>query len=50
MDIIGGAILAGIIRGDEVLIPSGDDVIVVGDKVIVVTKVAGLGSFDEVLR
>ena len=50
VDIIGGAILAGIIRGDEVLIPSGDDVIVVGDKVIVVTKVAGLGSFDEVLR
>lgn len=50
VDIIGGAILAGIIRGDEVLIPSGDDVIIVGDKVIVVTKVAGLGSFDEVLR
>ena len=50
VEIIRGAILAGIIRGDEVSIPSGDDVINAGDKVIVVTKVAGLGSFDEVLK
>ena len=45
-----GAILAGIIRAGEVTIPSGEDEIRAGDKVIVVSSVSGLGSFDEVLR
>lgn len=45
-----GAIVAGIVRGDEAVIPSGDDEILAGDKVIVVSSISGLGSFDEVLR
>ncbi len=48
--IMRGAILAGIIRAGEVTIPSGEDEIRAGDKVIVVSSVSGLGSFDEVLR
>ena len=43
-------IIAGIIRGKETIIPSGDDVITEGDSVIVVATDAHLYDLSDVLR
>ncbi len=43
-------IIAGIIRGKETIIPSGDDVITEGDSVIVVATEAKLYDLSDVLR
>ncbi|MCH5151903.1 MAG: Trk system potassium transporter TrkA [Clostridiales bacterium] len=43
-------IIAGIIRGKETIIPSGDDVITEGDRVIVVATDAHLYDLSEILR
>jgi trk system potassium uptake protein TrkA len=40
--------IAGIIRGRKIIIPSGDDCMLSGDKVIVVTAIKGLGDLDEI--
>ena len=50
LEIKSDVLLAGITRENIAFIPGGDDVIHAGDKVIVVSSVSGLGSFDEVLR
>ena len=43
-------LIAGIIRGKETIIPSGDDVIEVGDSVIVVAADAHLYDLSDVMR
>ena len=43
-------LVACITRGDKVIIPRGNDVIEVGDAVIVVTKMLGLHDIADVLR
>ena len=43
-------LIAGIIRGKETIIPSGDDVITVGDSVIVVAADAHLYDLSDVVR
>ena len=43
-------IIAGIIRGKETIIPSGDDAIREGDSVIVVATDAHLYDLSDVLR
>ena len=43
-------IIAGIIRGNETIIPSGSDVIMTGDKVIVVAVGSRLFDLSEILR
>ncbi len=43
-------IIAGIIRGKETIIPSGDDVILAGDRVIVVATQLRLYNLTDVLR
>lgn len=43
-------IIAGIIRGKETIIPSGDDVIAEGDSVIVISTDARLYDLSDVLR
>lgn len=43
-------IIAGIIRGKETIIPSGDDVITEGDSVIVISTDARLYDLSDILR
>lgn len=43
-------LIAGIIRERKTIIPSGDDVLLVGDKVIVLSLSARLQDFSDILR
>lgn len=43
------ALIAGIIRGRKAIIPSGEDLIMVGDKVIVITSGRGLSDLTDIL-
>lgn len=45
-----GALLAGIVRGKEAIIPSGEATLEAGDGVIVVSSIRGLGALGEVLE
>ena len=45
-----GILVAGITRGDEALIPGGDDCILSGDKVIVVAKGERLCNLSDILK
>ena len=42
-------LIAAILRGDEVIIPRGQDTIEKGDAVVIVTKILGLHDISEVL-
>ena len=43
-------LVASILRGKDVIIPRGHDVILPGDGVIIVSEIMGLGDITEVLR
>ena len=43
-------LVASVTRGEEVIIPRGNDVIQAGDAVVVVTKMLGLHDIADVLR
>ena len=43
-------LVASIFRDGEVIIPRGNDVILPGDAVIVITKTVGLSDISDVLR
>ena len=43
-------LLAGILRGEEVIYPGGNDMIEVNDKVMVVTTRKGVEDFDDILK
>ena len=45
-----GVLIAAILRGGEVIIPRGSDVIQAGDAVVVVSKHLGLEDVKEILR
>lgn len=40
--------IAGIIRGRKIIIPTGDDCMLSGDKVIIVTAIKGLGDLNDI--
>ena len=43
-------LVAGINRGREALIPTGDDVILPGDKVVVITVAGKLNDLSDILK
>lgn len=43
-------LIAGILRGRKVIIPTGNDVICVGDSVVVLTAAGGLTDLKDILR
>ena len=43
-------IICGIIRGEEIILPSGDDIIEAGDRVIVVTSQKKLNDVGDILK
>jgi trk system potassium uptake protein TrkA len=43
-------LIAAILRGGNVIIPHGQDIIEVGDSVIVVTKILGLSDISDILK
>lgn len=45
-----GILIAGITRSRTAIIPSGDDVISAGDKVIVITQEQGLSDLSDILK
>lgn len=42
-------IVAGIIRGRKIIIPSGDDVIMTGDRVVVITTREGMNDLSDII-
>lgn len=50
MPIKDNILIAGIIRGRKPIIPSGDDVILSGDKVIVIAGQKGLNDLSDIIR
>ena len=50
MELVPGILIAGIIRDQKKIIPSGDDVILPGDRVIVVTTSKGLYDLEDILK
>ena len=42
-------LVAGIIRGNTLIVPSGDDFIQAGDSVIIVTKKSFVTSLEDIL-
>lgn len=42
-------LIGGIIRDDEYILPTGDDVIKVGDKLLIVTTITGVTSLSDIL-
>ncbi len=40
--------IAGIIRGRKIIIPTGDDCMLSGDKVIILTAIKGLGDLNDI--
>ncbi len=49
MRLIQDILVAGIIRGREVIIPSGNDVILPGDRIIIIAKDAGLRDLADIM-
>ncbi len=45
-----GAVIGAIVRGDEILMPRGDDVIAVGDEVIVFALPEAIGPVDKLFE
>lgn len=45
-----GFLIAGIIRGNKRIIPSGDDILKVGDSVVIVTTNRKIASLDEMFQ
>ena len=45
-----GILVAGIIRGRKTVIPSGDDSILAGDKVIIIAANAGLNDLADIIK
>jgi trk system potassium uptake protein TrkA len=43
-------LMAGIVRGREVIIPTGDDVILPGDQVVVITAAGRLNDLSDILK
>lgn len=50
LDIEKGVLIGGIVRGDEFILPSGDTVFLVGDRVIVVAAGKNIMALKEVVR
>jgi trk system potassium uptake protein len=50
MDLPRGALIAAIVRGDEVIVPRGDDQVQAGDRVIVMTVRAARSSVEQQFR
>lgn len=50
MELVSGILIAGIIRDQKKIIPGGDDVILPGDRVIVVTTSKGLYDLEDILK
>ncbi len=50
LEIFPNILLAGILRGEEVIYPGGNDMIEVNDKVMVVTTRKGVEDFDDILK
>ena len=50
MELISGILIAGIIRNQKKIIPGGDDVILPGDRVIVITTSRGLYDLEDILK
>ncbi len=48
LKIKGSTRIAGIIRGRKIIIPTGDDCMLSGDKVIIVTAIKGLGDLNDI--
>lgn len=44
-----GLLIAGIIRGRRVIIPNGDDVIMNGDRVVVITEKQGMNDLSDII-
>lgn len=43
-------LIAGIIRGRKIIIPSGEDVIMSGDRVVVITENQGMNDLSDIIR
>lgn len=43
-------LVSGIIRGRKVIIPTGDDVIMAGDRVVVITENQGMNDLSDIIR
>ena len=50
MKLVKDALIACILRDQEIIIPHGTDTLMIGDKMIVVTKVSQLSSLENILR
>src|SRR5690606_1281558 len=50
MDVPRGALIAAIVRGDDVIVPRGDDQVLAGDRVIVMTVRAARSSIEQQFR
>ena len=45
-----GLLIAAIVRGDEAIIPNGNDMILEGDRVIVVARSLFLDDLNDILK
>ena len=45
-----GLLIAAIVRGEAVIIPNGDDMILAGDRVIVVARTLFLHDLNDILK
>ena len=45
-----GLLIAAIVRNDEAIIPNGDDMILEGDRVIVVARTLFLDDLNDILK
>ena len=45
-----GILISGIIRGRKTIIPTGDDVILAGDRVVVITSEHGLKDLSDIIK
>ena len=46
----GDILIAGITREEQIIIPSGNDMILAGDRVIVISAEQRLNDLEEILR
>ena len=49
INIISDIIIATIVRNDKIIIPSGDDKLEIGDRVIVITKREKLSNINDIV-
>ena len=45
-----GLLIAAIVRNEDAIIPNGDDMILEGDRVIVVARTLFLGDLNDILK